>query len=289
MANALQDAYASNYQQMQNQGAYNPLSMQDQTLEGITEQLASVYRPQLEQQILTRYGATKKQKAAIDVDAASRGMGTSTWVTDAKNRLMNAEAADIAGMERDYASQLAGNALNQYQDYLNRKQNLDQYNQSLAIQLGDTAYNRAADQYNAGLIEGTLPQLQNQLAYNQAAWQYQRAQDQAPLEDKMNQLNYDMNYLNYLQSQWQFDEAKKAAANKGRGGVAPQPTNTEDDFNAAVQAAAEALAQELMGKSGNGNGNGNGGTRTTKPTVTSEPVTTSGFNPIKPQRPQVKE
>lgn len=215
MANALQDAYASNYQQMQNSGAYNPLSMENQTLEGITDQLAAVYRPQLEQQILNRYGATKKQKAAIDVDAASRGMGTSTWVTDAKNRLMNAEAADIAGMERDYASQLAGNALQQYNNYLQDRQNLDRYNQALAIQLGDTAYGRAEDQYNAGLVEGTLPALQNQLAYSQNQWAFDRAKAQAPLEDKMNQLSYDQAYQNYLRSQWEFDQAKKAA--KGGG------------------------------------------------------------------------
>ena len=243
MANALQDAYQSNYQQMQSQGAYNPLSMENQTLEGITDQLAAVYRPQLEQQILNRYGATKKQKAAIDVDAASRGMGTSTWVTDAKNRLMNAEAADIAGMERDYASQLAGDALNQYNQYLQDRQNLDRYNQSLAIQLGDTAYGRAADQYNAGLIDGTLPQMQNQLAYNQAAWQFGRAKEQAPLEDRMNQLAYDQNYLNYLQSQWQFEQAKKAAANAGRGG-SPKPDTelmTPEQFQEAL---AKALAYQ---------------------------------------------
>ena len=208
MANALQDAYASNYQQMQSQGAYNPLSMQEQTLEGITQQLADVYRPQLEQQILNRYGATKKQKAAIDVDAASRGMGTSTWVTDAKNRLMNAEASDIASMERDYASQLAGDALQQYNNYLQDRQNLDRYNQSLAIQLGDTAYGRASDQYNAGLIDGTLPQLANQLSYEQNAWNFGRAKELAPFEDKMNQLSYD-------QALWNFQQAQKAAQGNG--------------------------------------------------------------------------
>lgn len=239
MANALQDAYASNYQQMQNSGAYNPLSMENQTLEGITDQLAAVYRPQLEQQILNRYGATKKQKAAIDVDAASRGMGTSTWVTDAKNRLMNAEAADIAGMERDYASQLAGNALQQYNNYLQDRQNLDRYNQALAIQLGDTAYGRAEDQYNAGLINGTLPQLQNQLAYDQNKWAFGRNQALAPYEDRMNELQYNQAKLNYDKAMWEWQQAQKAAAGAGRGGGGTQSTtpNSFDDFQKALNNA----------------------------------------------------
>ena len=196
------DQYNSNLAQMQ--GAYNPLSMPEQTLQGITDQLASVYRPQLEQAILSRYGATKKQKAAIDVDAASRGMGTSTWVTDAKNRIMNAEAADIAGLESDYASRLAGDALQQYNNYLADKQNLDRYNQSLAIQLGNTAYDRAMDQYARGMVEGTLPAQQQQLAYDQAAWQFGQAQRDADFNSRANELAYQQNA-------WNFDRAQQAA------------------------------------------------------------------------------
>ena len=112
----LQSQYDTIHSQLQGSGAYTPLTLPEQSLDSITEQLAQIYRPQVERAIAQRYGATKQQKAAIDVDAASRGMGTSTWVTDAKNRIMNAEAADIAGLESDYASQLAGDAFKQYQD-----------------------------------------------------------------------------------------------------------------------------------------------------------------------------
>lgn len=148
----LEKAYQSIYGQLQGSGGYTPLSMPEQTLDSITEQLSNVLRPQYERAIAQRYGATKQQKASIDVDAASRGMGSSTWVTDAKNRIMNAEAADIAGMESDYASQLAGDALNQYNNYLGDKLALDKYNQGLLQALGDDAYNRAMQQLSAGLI-----------------------------------------------------------------------------------------------------------------------------------------
>lgn len=148
----LEKAYQSIYGQLQGSGGYTPLSMPEQTLDSITEQLAGALRPQFERAIAQRYGATKEQKARIDVDAASRGMGSSTWVTDAKNRIMNAEAADIAGLESDYASQLAGDALNQYNNYLGDKLALDQYNQKLAQALGDDAYARVMQQLSAGLI-----------------------------------------------------------------------------------------------------------------------------------------
>lgn len=149
----LEKAYQNIYGQLQGSGGYTPISMPEQTLDSITEQLAGALRPQFERAIAQRYGATKEQKARIDVDAASRGMGSSTWVTDAKNRIMNAEAADIAGLESDYASQLAGDALNQYNNYLGDKLALDQYNQKLAQALGDDAYARTMQQLSAGLVK----------------------------------------------------------------------------------------------------------------------------------------
>lgn len=181
----LQSQYNNIHSQLQNSGAYTPLTMPEQTIEGITEQLAQIYRPQVERAIAQRYGATKQQKAAIDVDAASRGMGTSSFVTDAKNRIMNAEAADIAGLESDYASQLAGDALTQYQNYLGDKLKLDQYNQQLAAAMEGSAYDQALQQYQLGMLEGTLP--------------------------------YQQLMLQLEQQQLQLDQAKKASTGSGSG------------------------------------------------------------------------
>ena len=163
----LQSQYDTILSQLQGSSAYTPLTLPEQSLDSITEQLAQIYRPQVERAIAQRYGATKQQKAAIDVDAGSRGMGTSTWVTDAKNRLLNAEAADIAGLESDYASQLAGDALTQYQNYLGDKLKLDQYNQQLQASMAGAAYDQAMQQYTQGMIEGTLPYQQLQFQWEQ--------------------------------------------------------------------------------------------------------------------------
>ena len=68
--------------------------------------LTRMIRPTYEQAIAQRQQQTGQANAAIDTDAASRGMGTSTWVTDAKQRQRNNEAADIASLNSNYNSTL---------------------------------------------------------------------------------------------------------------------------------------------------------------------------------------
>ena len=77
--------------------------------------LQRIIRPTYDQAIAQRQLQTGQANAAIDTDAASRGMGTSTWVTDAKNRQRNNEANDIATLNSNYASTLYDALLNQLQ------------------------------------------------------------------------------------------------------------------------------------------------------------------------------
>ena len=75
--------------------------------------LTRLIRPSYDQAIAQRQQQTGQANAMIDTDAASRGMGTSTWVTDAKNRQRNNEANDIATLNSNYASTLYDALLNQ--------------------------------------------------------------------------------------------------------------------------------------------------------------------------------
>lgn len=75
--------------------------------------LMRLIRPSYDQAIAQRQQQTGQANAAIDTDAASRGMGTSTWVTDAKNRQRNNEANDIATLNSNYVSTLYDALLNQ--------------------------------------------------------------------------------------------------------------------------------------------------------------------------------
>ena len=64
--------------------------------------LMRMIRPTYDQAIQQRQQQTGQANAAIDTDAASRGMGTSTWVTDAKNRQRQNEAQDVATLNSNY-------------------------------------------------------------------------------------------------------------------------------------------------------------------------------------------
>lgn len=95
-------------------------------------ELEAGLRPSYDIAMRNRQAQTATNKANIDADAAARGMGTSTWVTDVKNRQQNAEASDVAMLEADYARQL--------QDMLSR----------------ENANRFAADQFNAASQASSL-------------------------------------------------------------------------------------------------------------------------------------
>lgn len=132
----------------------------------IAQKISEYLRPNYDRAISSRRAQTTQNRAAIDVDAASRGMGSSTWLTDAKTRQMNAEASDIAGLESDYGASLAQNVYNMYNQHLGNKMNVDMFNRqnqlsvdqqnianamAAAQWLEDTAYSRALNAYDRKL------------------------------------------------------------------------------------------------------------------------------------------
>ena len=92
--------------------------------------LTKTLRPEIDQAIQNRNKQTQTNKAAIDADAAARGMGSSTWVTDVKNRQQNAAATDVASMESAYGATLAQQLLGLLQNQDAQKLQTDQFNAS---------------------------------------------------------------------------------------------------------------------------------------------------------------
>lgn len=108
-------------------------------MDEITASVEAYMRNAYDQSVADRKKQTEEQRAMIDLDAYSRGLGSSTWVTDAKQRLADAEADDIARMEANYQAGLSEAVLNQYNTAVA---------QGLAAQ--DNAYALAAQLYNLG-------------------------------------------------------------------------------------------------------------------------------------------
>lgn len=105
----------------------------------IKSYVESYLRTAYDQSIENRRKQTEADRAMIDLDAYSRGMGGSTWVTDAKQRLQDSEADDIAKMEANYQAGLNEAVLNQYNQAVA---------QGLAAQ--NNAYDLAKDLYSLG-------------------------------------------------------------------------------------------------------------------------------------------
>lgn len=108
----LMSTYQDLYEKLNaNAPAYTPTS-EAEYLEKITAALGPGY----DQAMAMRREQTTTNKAEIDADAAARGMGSSTWVTDMKDRQAQYEADDIATLEGQKASAIAAQLLNALQN-----------------------------------------------------------------------------------------------------------------------------------------------------------------------------
>lgn len=102
---------------------YDPMSAST-----LKSAIAKALRPSYDKAIETRNRTAATNRAMIDADAAARGIGASTWVTDVKNRQNDAAASDIANLESDYSAKLYENLLNRLTDQENKKLTVDQFN-----------------------------------------------------------------------------------------------------------------------------------------------------------------
>ena len=107
-------------------------------------QVTKAMRPGLIQNLKQRRLATDQNRAALDADAAARGMGSSTWLADVKNRAKTSEANDISSINTNYQQNLY-NALQGRIDNRNaRNQTADQFNKAALNQLYQTAMGMAS-------------------------------------------------------------------------------------------------------------------------------------------------
>lgn len=112
---------------------------------------AGILRPGYDHAITQRQQQTLYNRAEIDIDAASRGMGRSSYVTDVKDRAMDAEAADIARMEGEYAAALAAAVQEQYDRHLSNKLAADQYNAQMMAAAQNAAFGYATTLHSNNL------------------------------------------------------------------------------------------------------------------------------------------
>lgn len=149
MAAVVNQAFTDLYTQLKDkflaeapQMTYNP-----QSESSLRAKLAAALKPAYDQQIAARQRQTQAARAGIDADAAARGIGASTWVTDAKNRLGNAEATDIANLNSNYISTLASQLLNRIAGQESNRLSIEEYNTNQRKSAQDRALELALSKY----------------------------------------------------------------------------------------------------------------------------------------------
>ena len=119
--------------------------------ETIRSMLIGLLRPAYEQAIANRKQQTARYNAELDADAWARGMGTSTYVTDVKDRAFTREADDVNALESNYAASLASHLYDAMQSQAEEKRQIDQFNADQINRAREQAANAANALYQSYL------------------------------------------------------------------------------------------------------------------------------------------
>ena len=125
--------------------SYTPLD--EKTL---AERIGAVLRPVYEKAIAAIFRGNKHADAELDADAISRGMGSSTFVTDVKRRQDNAAADDVKELESEYGAKLAdqlNKAMEGERDRLFEAEKFNAQQRSLAMEQAFSAAKTLYDAY----------------------------------------------------------------------------------------------------------------------------------------------
>jgi hypothetical protein len=120
------------------------ISLAEKNRSTVAAEADASLRPYLDLSATQREQAAVQSRAELDADAYSRGMGSSTWLTDKKSRESMAAQTDIANMKAQYAASIADSINKSMANYETNKLAVDQANVSNKL---------AADQFNASQEE----------------------------------------------------------------------------------------------------------------------------------------
>ena len=128
------------------QVSYTPLD--EKTL---AARIGAVLRPVYEKAIAAIFRGNKQADAELDADAISRGMGSSTFVTDVKRRQDNAAADDVRELENDYGAKLADQLNKAMEGERDRLLEVEKFNAQQRNAAMEQAFSAAKTLYDAYL------------------------------------------------------------------------------------------------------------------------------------------
>lgn len=144
-------AFEAIYRKTQEQYApekinYTPLD--EQTL---ADRISKVLRPVYDKAIAALFRGNTRQDAELDADAISRGMGSSTFVTDVKRRQDNLTAEGARELESDYGAKLADQLYKAMEGERDRQLEVEKFNAQMQSAAMSQAFEAATYLYEAYL------------------------------------------------------------------------------------------------------------------------------------------
>ena len=125
---------------------YTPLD--EKTL---AERIGAVLRPVYEKAIAAIFRGNRHLDAELDADAISRGMGSSTFVTDVKRRQDDAAAEDVKELESEYGAKLADQLYKAMEGERDRALEVEKFNAQQRSAAAEQAFSAAKVLYAAYL------------------------------------------------------------------------------------------------------------------------------------------
>ncbi len=122
----------------------------------IEKDIAASLRPATDQAIAARREEADANMAELDADAASRGMGASTYVTSMKGRELSESESDVAMLESNYGAALAERVASYMQYYANLELQAAMQNAQLKANAQNAAMGLASQWYNAYLAANSV-------------------------------------------------------------------------------------------------------------------------------------
>ena len=126
--------------------SYTPLD--EKTL---AERISAALQPVYEKAISAIFRGNRRSDAELDADAISRGMGSSTFVTDVKRRQDNAAADDVNDLEAEYGAKLADQLNKAMEGERDRLFEVEKFNAQQRSESLEQAFSAAKTLYDAYL------------------------------------------------------------------------------------------------------------------------------------------
>jgi len=126
--------------------SYTPLD--EKTL---VERIGAALRPLYDRAIAAVFRGSRRANAELDADAISRGMGSSTFVSDMKRRQNDAAAEDARELESDYGATLADQLYKAMEGERDRALEVEKFNAQQKSWAAEQAFSSAKVLYSAYL------------------------------------------------------------------------------------------------------------------------------------------